>query len=230
MPSALTGPCSNPHCKAKFNPSGQWQFIPEDNTADTNLEYPSGQTCKKAACLRHFGLKPPKEKPGRKRRHGKRSVGGGGDDDDEDDYRPPKIGRMIEIWSTRCACLLCRLPACLVPASLLLKALRRTFRDANLAKMNAEERGNTLDTQDIDTMKAIEYCVHGLYYRSENDVNGFYSSFWWTVAELRSFFERSTVFAILEEYHNKVNKDFEAELDWVDAEREEAEAGGEESE
>jgi len=60
------GPCGNPGCKDPENPSGQWQNIPRDFDPEQVRE-DATCTCKKAACLRYFGLKEEKQKPGRKR-------------------------------------------------------------------------------------------------------------------------------------------------------------------
>ena len=61
----LCGPCAHPSCKAPVKSSGQWQYIP----ADFELEIVRDATCscKKAGCLRYFGLKEAPQKPGRNR-------------------------------------------------------------------------------------------------------------------------------------------------------------------
>jgi len=58
------GPCGAPECPDFDNPTGQWQFIPDG--FDKPVVRDATCTCKKAVCMRYFGLKPPKQKPGRK--------------------------------------------------------------------------------------------------------------------------------------------------------------------
>ena len=51
----VRGPCGNLTCKAPDRASGQWQYIPED--FDEQVRDDAICTCKKADCLRYFGLK-----------------------------------------------------------------------------------------------------------------------------------------------------------------------------
>ena len=56
----LCGPCAYPWCKAPDKASGQWQYIPED--FDLELVRDATCSCKKADCLRYFGLKEAPQK------------------------------------------------------------------------------------------------------------------------------------------------------------------------
>ena len=96
----LRPPCGNPECPDPAKASGQWQYIPAG--FEKQVREDATCTCKKANCLRYFGLKDLAGKPGRKRAHG------GDDGDDSAGQREPCIpakyivNRVETIVSCRC--------------------------------------------------------------------------------------------------------------------------------
>ena len=58
------GPCGVPACPEPEKSSGQWAYIPEGN--EKEVARGAHCVCKKADCLRYFGLKEEAQRPGRK--------------------------------------------------------------------------------------------------------------------------------------------------------------------
>ena len=88
--------------------------------------------------------------------------------------------------------------------------------------MTAEERGNKLS---VDPKLTLEYLIHGKFFRSEDDQNGFHGAFWFSLRELRAFFSRQTIEALLAEFEEKQTENRDEVLSDIDDEiREEAEA------
>ena len=90
-----TGPCGHPDCVDPASSSGQWTYIPDDNTQP--IRDGATCTCKKAACHRYFGLKDDPKPPGRKRRVADLAAAVG------EGTAPPIIKSIDEIWGIRCA-------------------------------------------------------------------------------------------------------------------------------
>ena len=99
------GPCAHKQCPKPYESSGQWHWLPEGwDPSDIR----SGATCvcKKAGCLRHFEMREPKKKPGRKRSRSADSPPGAVEAPGRDDPCMPArytVREVTEIWGLRCA-------------------------------------------------------------------------------------------------------------------------------
>ena len=114
MPPAA--PCRLPGCADPERSGGQWGFIPEAYCTEHGLTYRKDSHCKKPACLRVVGRKPPPQPPGRKRKHSLSPETVMATSYDELLPRPPTILTIQEIWADRyllglhcvaCVCLAC---------------------------------------------------------------------------------------------------------------------------
>ena len=97
------GPCANPGCKKPESSSGQWTYIPEDNTKDVRPD--TICLCKKDRCRIYFGL-APLQSAARKRAALQAHCGS----PDvavglalREEPRPPFIVNIEEIWGVRYA-------------------------------------------------------------------------------------------------------------------------------
>ena len=86
--------------------------------------------------------------------------------------------------------------------------------------MTAEERGNRLSVPPSTT---LEYLIHGKFFRSEDDQNGMYGAFWYSLPELRKFFTRAVLSALLNEFEDAQVDHRNEVLDLIDDRIREAE-------
>ena len=96
------GPCAHPACRNPGSSSGQWTFVPDDNTKDIRPD--STCLCKKDACRIYFGLQPlqaaARKRAALETRCGSPDVAVGLALREEP--RPPFIVKIEEIWGVRC--------------------------------------------------------------------------------------------------------------------------------
>ena len=100
---ARQGPCGNPTCPAPDKASGFWTYIPEGFSEA--IAPGATCTCRKADCLRYFGLKEAKQPPGRKR-----ALPAAVEAPRHDDPCMPEqyiLAEIDEIWGHRCLPLCC---------------------------------------------------------------------------------------------------------------------------
>ena len=103
------GPCANPDCTDRENPSGQFTPLPAEFLATgPELYGDSNAHCAKRPCRRWCGKVPEKQKPGR-RAAAATSDGRGSPavavPVDEVGPRPPTLVSIKEIWAERCVAL-----------------------------------------------------------------------------------------------------------------------------
>lgn len=167
----LRGPCGNPTCKFPDRASGQWQYIPED--FDEQVRDDAICTCKKADCLRYFGLKDPAGKPGRKRALDDADAAEGVGR--REPVIPAKyiVNKVHTILSCRCA----RPSACVAPEKSQRAASQRARcmrgRRARITDLSPEERaGNTIRDY------RLEYAISGHFWMSKTDKIGTNTTLW----------------------------------------------------
>ena len=107
------GPCANPRCKDRENPTGQFTLLPQEFLdTDPALFGDSGAHCGKRPCRRWCGKLPP---IGQARGCATAGSGAGSGSPvpavllDEAGPRPSTIVSIKEIWAERCAA--CPMPA-----------------------------------------------------------------------------------------------------------------------
>ena len=163
----LCGPCANPACKNPEKASGQWQYIPDE--FDEQVRDGATCTCKKARCLRYFGLKGEPQKPGRKRGRDADSTAPAPTGDEPTMPAKYKVAEVKDIHGLRCAP---PRPARPCHLQIARDRLPRACRYANIAKMSAEQRANKLPKF------VSEYLVRGKFFRSAKDEEGVVTSYW----------------------------------------------------
>ena len=169
------GPCGVPACPEPEKASGQWAYIPEGN--EKEVARGAHCVCKKADCLRYFGLKEEAQRPGRKTKRPASPDAPGRDDP----CLPAmySVRRIDEVWGHRRA--RARNTAAAARAACFSRpptALARG-RFANLFALNDDDRRNKLPVKNYCT----EYIVHGLFGKPGTE-NGFYGAFWMPVHRL----------------------------------------------
>jgi hypothetical protein len=165
------GPCGVPACPEPEKASGQWAYIPEGN--EKEVARGAHCVCKKADCLRYFGLKEEAQRPGRKTKRPASPDAPGRDDP----CLPAmySVRRIDEIWGHRRArrntTAAARAACCSRPPTALARG-----RFANLAALDDDERRNKMPVKKYRT----EYMVHGLFGKLGTE-NGFYGAYWMPV-------------------------------------------------
>ena len=194
------GPCGNERCTDHDNPSGQWQFIPDDFNG--RVRPGAICTCKKAVCLRYFGLKDQPGIPGRKRKaDSERMLPGACASEGPP---PPIFDTIDEVWGVRCACL----PALSCTSTDPPVASRRR---CNISTMHPHERGEPLEGP------VIEYCIHGHFYLTENSTNGIYGAWWFTLRKLRKKWTRAQLMEHIEEFEAALAEERNNNFDAISA-------------